>query len=327
VPVSDRPSRLQLAAADFASAVVLWPLWVRLGWHDILYRYRRSLLGPFWLTANTAVTVVALGVVYAQILKAPVGELMPYVCISLLVWNFISAILHGAGEVFSGAESYIKQVRLPYLLYVFRFVWSRFIIFVHDFPIFVVLMIYFGISPGAVTLAAIPAFVLLLANGALVSASLGLASARFRDIDPELNGYDNIRPRGLLLGLAPRTIERHLPEIAEFTELGDYLDMPVRTYSAGMMLRLGFAVATCFEPEILLMDEWILAGDAQFIAKAERRIQGFVERASVLVLSSHNLDLCTRWCNMALWLDQGRVKGFGPANEVIADYQRLSPLR
>jgi ABC-2 type transport system permease protein/lipopolysaccharide transport system permease protein len=107
---------------------------------------------------------------------------MPYVCISLLVWNFISAILHGAGEIFSGAESYIKQVRLPYLLYVFRFVWSRFIIFVHDFPIFVVLIVYFGISPGVVALAGIPAFVLLLANGALVSASLGLASARFRDI-------------------------------------------------------------------------------------------------------------------------------------------------
>ena len=143
-------------------------------------------------------------------------------------------------------------------------------------------------------------------------------------IDPELNGYDNIRTRGLLLGLAPRAIERYLPEIAEFTELGDYLDMPVRTYSAGMMLRLGFGVATCFEPEILQMDEWILAGDAQFIAKAERRIKGFVERASVLVLSSHNLDLCRRWCNRALWLEQGRVRAFGPANEVIADYQRLS---
>jgi ABC-2 type transport system ATP-binding protein/lipopolysaccharide transport system ATP-binding protein len=143
-------------------------------------------------------------------------------------------------------------------------------------------------------------------------------------VDPELNGYDNIRTRGLLLGLLPQAIERYLPEIAEFTELGDYLDMPVRTYSAGMMLRLGFGVATCFEPEILLMDEWILAGDAQFMAKAERRIKGFIERASVLVLSSHNLNLCNQWCNKALWLDQGQVKALGPANEVIADYRRFS---
>jgi ABC-2 type transport system ATP-binding protein/lipopolysaccharide transport system ATP-binding protein len=141
-------------------------------------------------------------------------------------------------------------------------------------------------------------------------------------IDAELSGYDNIRIRGLLLGLSPRAIEQHLPDIAEFTELGGYLDMPVRTYSAGMILRLSFAVATCFEPEILLMDEWILAGDAHFLGRAELRIKRFVERASVLVLSSHNLDICSRWCTKALWLDQGQVRAFGPVDEVIADYSR-----
>jgi ABC-2 type transport system ATP-binding protein/lipopolysaccharide transport system ATP-binding protein len=145
-------------------------------------------------------------------------------------------------------------------------------------------------------------------------------------IDAELSGYDNIRIRGLLLGLTPRAIEQHLPDIAEFTELGGYLDMPVRTYSAGMILRLGFAVATCFEPEILLMDEWILAGDAHFLGRAELRIKRFVERASVLVLSSHNLDICSRWCTKALWLDQGQVRAFGPVAEVIADYSRSASI-
>jgi ABC-2 type transport system permease protein/lipopolysaccharide transport system permease protein len=178
----NRPGRLQLAATDLAAATALWPLWVRLGWHDILYRYRRSLLGPFWFTANTAVTIIALGIVYSQILKMPVAELMPYVCVGLLVWGFISAVLHGAGEVFSGAESYIKQVRLPYLLYVFRFIWSKIIIFAHDFPIFVALMIYFGIWPGTVALLAIPGFLLLSLNGALITVTLGMASARFRDV-------------------------------------------------------------------------------------------------------------------------------------------------
>jgi ABC-type polysaccharide/polyol phosphate transport system ATPase subunit len=143
-------------------------------------------------------------------------------------------------------------------------------------------------------------------------------------IDPELSGHDNIRTRALLLGLSSKAIERHIPEIAEFTELGDYLEMPVRTYSSGMMLRLGFAVATCFEPEILLMDEWILAGDAHFMAKAQLRIQGFVKRASVLVLSSHNLDLCSRWCTRALWLEQGQVRALGPVDEVLSDYRRFS---
>lgn len=142
-------------------------------------------------------------------------------------------------------------------------------------------------------------------------------------IDNDLSGYDNIRIRGLLLGLSSKEIERLLPHIVEFTELGDYLDMPVRTYSSGMVLRLTFAVATCYEPEILLMDEWILAGDANFLVKARERINSFVEKASVLVLASHNLEVCRRWCNKAIWMDRGGVKAFGPVEEVIADYEAV----
>ena len=140
-------------------------------------------------------------------------------------------------------------------------------------------------------------------------------------IDADLSGFDNIRLRALLLGLKPAEIEQRLPEIVEFTELGDYLDMPVRTYSAGMVLRLSFAVATCFEPEILLMDEWILAGDAHFMGKAELRVQRFVDRASVMVLASHNLELCSRWCTKGIWLDQGSIRQFGPIDQIIARYQ------
>lgn len=139
-------------------------------------------------------------------------------------------------------------------------------------------------------------------------------------IDSDLSGYDNIRMRGLLLGLSSKQIDRLLPDIAEFTELGDYLDMPVRTYSSGMILRLTFAVATCYEPEILLMDEWISAGDAHFMAKAQERIDSFVKKASVLVLASHNLDVCRRWCNKGIWMDRGSVKAFGPVEDVAALY-------
>jgi ABC-2 type transport system ATP-binding protein/lipopolysaccharide transport system ATP-binding protein len=139
-------------------------------------------------------------------------------------------------------------------------------------------------------------------------------------IDPDLSGYENIRLRALLLGFSPGEIEAHLPDIVEFTELGDYLDMPVRTYSSGMILRLSFAVATCFRPEILLMDEWILAGDAHFMSKAEARVRNFIERASVMVLASHDIGLCSRWCTMAIWLEQGRVKEVGPVDRVIKQY-------
>lgn len=140
-------------------------------------------------------------------------------------------------------------------------------------------------------------------------------------IDTDLSGFDNIRLRALLLGLSPAEIERRLPEIVEFTGLGDYLDMPVRTYSAGMILRLSFAVATCFEPEILLMDEWILAGDADFMGKAEARVRSFIERASVMVLASHNLGLCGRWCNKGIWLEHGSIRECGPIDEVVKRYR------
>lgn len=142
-------------------------------------------------------------------------------------------------------------------------------------------------------------------------------------IDGDLSGYDNIRLRGLLLGLSSREIERLLPLIVDFTELGDYLDMPVRTYSSGMMLRLTFAVATCYEPEVLLMDEWILAGDAHFMAKARERVDSFVQKASILVLASHNLEVCRRWCNKAVWMDQGSIKAFGPVDDVVTAYQAV----
>ena len=139
-------------------------------------------------------------------------------------------------------------------------------------------------------------------------------------IDGELSGYDNIRLRGLILGLSASEIDERMADIAEFTELGDYLNIPVRTYSSGMMTRLTFAVATCFSPEILLMDEWIMAGDASFLAKARLRIQSFVESASILVLASHNIDICRKWCNKAAWMERGEIRMLGGIEGVLDAY-------
>lgn len=140
-------------------------------------------------------------------------------------------------------------------------------------------------------------------------------------IDSDLSGYDNIRIRAMILGLSTAEIDSRIADIAEFTELGDYLEMPVRTYSSGMTLRLTFAVATCFEPEILLMDEWIVAGDESFMSKAEKRLTSFVNRASVLVLASHSIETCLRWCNKAVWMNQGEVNNFGDIHEVMEKYR------
>jgi ABC-2 type transport system ATP-binding protein/lipopolysaccharide transport system ATP-binding protein len=139
-------------------------------------------------------------------------------------------------------------------------------------------------------------------------------------IDGDVSGYDNIRMRGLILGLSAREIEERMADIVEFTELGDYLDIPVRTYSSGMMTRLTFGVATCFSPDILLMDEWIVAGDAGFLTKAQHRIEAFVEKAGILVLASHSTEICLKWCNKAVWMERGEVKMVGEVNAVIDRY-------
>mgnify|MGYP001213426071 CR=1 FL=1 len=139
-------------------------------------------------------------------------------------------------------------------------------------------------------------------------------------IDSERSGYENVRLRGRLLGLSSEEIDAKMEEIVAFTELGDYLDLPVRTYSSGMMTRLTFAVATCFSPEILLMDEWIIAGDISFMTKAQERISSFISKASILVLASHSTEVCIQWCNKAVWLDKGEVRAIGEVNHVIHEY-------
>ncbi len=140
-------------------------------------------------------------------------------------------------------------------------------------------------------------------------------------MDMEATGHENIMLRGLFLGLSPREIRQRTDEISEFTELGDYLAMPVRTYSSGMLLRLAFSVSICVDPEILVMDEWIVAGDAQFLNKAQARMVTFVDRSRILIVASHRDEVIRRWCDKALLLDQGKVKAFGPTAEVLEQYE------
>jgi ABC-type polysaccharide/polyol phosphate transport system ATPase subunit len=158
-----------------------------------------------------------------------------------------------------------------------------------------------------------------------VVSSRGLISPMFDislGIDSEISGYDNIRLRGLILGLDAREIEERMADIVAFTELGDYVDIPVRTYSSGMMTRLTFAVTTCFAPEILLMDEWVIAGDAGFLKKAQHRIEAFLEKTSIVVLASHSEEICRRWCNKAVWMDRGEVRAFGEIGDILDAYTR-----
>jgi len=126
-------------------------------------------------------------------------------------------------------------------------------------------------------------------------------------IEREATGYENIMIRGLVLGLDRRTIRRLTPSIAEFSGLGDYLHVPVHTYSTGMMMRLAFAITTCVRADILLMDEWLSVGDTEFRRVAEERIREMVARSGILVIASHSADLIARECNRVIELAHGSV--------------------
>ncbi|KAA5804106.1 ABC transporter ATP-binding protein [Alkalicaulis satelles] len=147
---------------------------------------------------------------------------------------------------------------------------------------------------------------------ALVNINLGM--------NAEATGHRNITLRGLASGRTRDEIEDKRAEIAAFSELGDFLDLPVETYSAGMRMRLSFAIATAFEPDVLILDEWLSAGDAAFRKKATERMRRFVDKAGILVLASHSPSLLSDTCKRALWLDQGRVRAEGPVGDILKEY-------
>ncbi len=142
-------------------------------------------------------------------------------------------------------------------------------------------------------------------------------------LDAEDTGYDNIVSSGMLFGLSRREIEAIIPEVEEVSELGEYLSLPVRTYSSGMTTRLGFALATAMHPGILLMDEGIGAGDARFAERAVERLRKFVDRSRIVVLASHSNALLASMCDKAALMQGGQITDFGPIGEVLERYDEF----
>ncbi|MDR0225288.1 MAG: ATP-binding cassette domain-containing protein [Burkholderiaceae bacterium] len=139
-------------------------------------------------------------------------------------------------------------------------------------------------------------------------------------MDPEASGYEFIATRCVVMGISTRDAKALVPDIEDFTELGDYLHLPVRTYSSGMMLRLAFAVSTAIAPDILLMDEMIGVGDAQFIDKARLRLEAMMSKVRILVLASHSDPILKTFCNQGIWLNEGQIRMQGNIDDCIAAY-------
>lgn len=148
--------------------------------------------------------------------------------------------------------------------------------------------------------------------GSLIDISLG--------IDQEATGIENIFLRAALLGIPKSKVIGQLDEIIDFTDLGNFIDLPVRTYSTGMHMRLAFAVSTMINPDILLMDEWLSVGDREFQRKASDRLNNLIERSNILVIASHSRDLILQCCTRVLWLEHGKIKMDGRPEEVCQAY-------
>ncbi|HEY0574312.1 MAG TPA: ABC transporter ATP-binding protein [Pseudonocardia sp.] len=140
-------------------------------------------------------------------------------------------------------------------------------------------------------------------------------------MDPEISGFENIMVRGLFLGMTRKQMQDRVDDIAEFSELGDYLSMPLRTYSTGMRVRLALGVVTSIDPEILLLDEGIGAVDSEFLAKARDRLNSLVERSGMLVFASHSDEFLVDLCDTGIWMDHGQIKDHGPLRDVLNHYK------
>jgi len=139
-------------------------------------------------------------------------------------------------------------------------------------------------------------------------------------MEPDMNGYENIKLRAIILGLSDREIQKITPEIEEFAELGDFMKMPIKTYSAGMKLRLAYGIITSIHSEILLIDEIVNVGDAGFVEKAIVKMKSLVHQSDIMVLSTHDVHMVREFCNKALWLERGEIKAFGEVEEILKIY-------
>ncbi len=167
---------------DLLLAFRAWSLWGALGWNDIRQRYRRSVLGPFWITLSMAVFITVLGVIYSYIFQTEIRSYLPYLSVGYIVWGFISQATNESSIAFQESERIIRQIRLPYSIFVLRVVWRNFIVFLHTIVIFIPIALTFDVLPRFVSLLAVPGLALVYINQVWVTLVLAIICTRYRDV-------------------------------------------------------------------------------------------------------------------------------------------------
>ncbi len=167
---------------ELLAAFRAWPLWIMLGWNDIRQRYRRSVLGPFWITLSMAIFIALLGVIYGKIFKIEIRTYLPYLTLGYIVWGFVSTATNESSITFQEGERIIRQIKLPYSIFVLRVVWRNFIVFLHTIVIFIPVAVIFDVRPGFVSLLALPGLALIYINQIWVTLILAIICTRYRDV-------------------------------------------------------------------------------------------------------------------------------------------------
>ena len=178
------PSRLKPALSDVAEGLRRWELWVTMGWYDVRQHYRRSVLGPFWVTLSMAIMVGTLGFLYGGLFGQPLQDYLPYLALGLIFWAYLSSFMIEGCAVFTAAAPFIHQVNAPLSIYPLRLLWKSVITLAHNLLVFLAVAVLFGVWPGKVGLLVVPGLALLSLAGISISVVLGLLAARFRDIPP-----------------------------------------------------------------------------------------------------------------------------------------------
>lgn len=245
--------KLGVAVADLREAASRTPLWSRLSWIDIRNRYKRSVIGPFWVTISMAVMIAALGTIYSQLFGMAIQEYVPFIACGFLIWNFIAGVLNAAGRTFIEMEGIMKQIPLPVSFYALRSVSTEAILFGHNFLVYLAVAALFQIPLGWETLLALPAFALIVLNAVWVVIVLGILCLRFRDVIPIVANLTQIaflvtpviwaaelvKNRRMIVDANPFF---HLVEILRAPLLGKSID-PVNWMVVGSMAVVGWIVA------------------------------------------------------------------------------------
>jgi homopolymeric O-antigen transport system permease protein len=174
----------QAALNDFLEGIRRWELWGTMGWYDVRQHYRRSVLGPFWLTLSMAIMVGALGFLYGGLFGHSMRDYLPYLALGLIFWGFMASFMTEGCTVFTAAAPFIHQINAPLSIYVFRLLWKNLIILAHNTLVFVVIAAVFGVWPGAAGLLVVPSLIVICLAGLSASVLLGVFTSRFRDIPP-----------------------------------------------------------------------------------------------------------------------------------------------